>query len=211
MISRLSSLIVLAMLLIVSIVGYHMVKKQLTVEVYRRRLVALDQAYAALRTRYNQAVTRSAVTELLVHPTSVQIVIRTPEGVLETIQTPFDPNTEIYVDYALLDGRLWMRRVFDANTSPNAGVVINSALVNIDWDAASATYGKAAYRKLSPGRWVVSVTGDGSLGLAKIGPGNTIDLVASPPIQEYQPMETEVQAELETLRWSDVLKWLTPG
>lgn len=211
MISRLSSLIVLAMLLIVSITGYHVVKKQLTVDVYRRRLVALDQAYAALRTQYNQAVTRSAVTELLVHPASVQVVIRTPEGVLDTIRTPFDPNTEIYVDYALLDGRLWMRRVFDANTSPNAGVVINSALVNIDWEAARATYGKAAYRKLSPGRWAVTVTGDGSLGLAKIGPGDPIDLVASPPVQEYQPIETAVQAELETISWSEVLKWLTQG
>ncbi len=211
MISRLGSMVVLIILLIAGTVGYRLVKEQVTVDVYRRRLVTLDHAYGELRQQYNQAISRSAITELLVQDGRVRVIIRTPEGILETVDTPFDPEAEIYVDYALIDGRLWMRRVFDAHTSPQAGVVINPKLININWDSAGATHGKAAYRKLSPGRWAVTVTGDGSLGLTQVGPDDSVDLVTPPPIQDYQPIETEVRAEVEAIGWLDVVQWLTQG
>jgi len=31
------------------------------------------------------------------------------------------PDREVYADYVVLDGRLWIRRVFDAATAPEAG------------------------------------------------------------------------------------------
>jgi hypothetical protein len=95
------------------------------------------------------------------------VAIRDASGAVRTIETPFDPSREIYVDFVVLDGRLWIRRVFDDRTPPEQGVLIDPALAEIDWSEDEAAHGKATYRALGPGRWIVSVTGDGSLGLAR--------------------------------------------
>jgi hypothetical protein len=186
--------------------GYRLLEARIALDVYRERLSALSADYEALRHRYNEAVRRTAVTELVVEDGRVSVAIRTAEGVVETLPTPFDASSEIYVDYVLVDGRLWIRRIFDDGTPPGNAVVIDPTWAQVDWDAAGAAHGKAAYRRLGEGRWVVSVSGDGSLGLARVDPDATVELSPPPSIGEYRPIEEELGAALAQLRPAEVLR-----
>src|SRR5690554_4211377 len=56
---------------------------------------ALRQSYEQLRQTYNEAVAKTAVTELVVEDGTLCVTIRTAEGVDRTIPTPFDPSKEI--------------------------------------------------------------------------------------------------------------------
>lgn len=150
--------------------------------------VALQQDFAGLRDQYNDAVRRSAVTELLVEDGRLDVLIRTSEGVLKRIETSFDPQTEIYVDYAILDGRLWIRRLFDSYTPPESGLVIDPLVETIDWDQRPEGFGKAVYRSLRPGRWVITMTGNGSLGLARVSSDADVELTTQPPVKPFEPV-----------------------
>jgi hypothetical protein len=187
----------------------------LAADVYRDRLARLAGEHEALRTSYNDAVRRSAVTELLVRDGSLSVLVRTPgpEGsALREIETPFDPSREIYVDFAVLDGRLWIRRVFDERTPPSLGVVIDPELAQIEWAGAPGSgvrVGKAVYRSLSEGRWVVSVTGQGSLGLERVGPASDApgELIAAPTVQTFDELP-EADRQAAEIGWSDIWRWL---
>lgn len=196
MIARLLSLLLLLVLAGTGWLGFRLLEARLAADVYRERLAELAEAYEAVRTQYNEAVLATAVTELLVTEGSIEVSIRTAEGVLKTIPTPFDPSRELYVDYVVLNDRLWIRRVFDEETPPGDGVVVDPALVEIDWRADGASYGKATYRQLDPGRWVVTVTGDGSLGLARREEGEPVALSAPPPVREYPQIEDRVRSDI---------------
>lgn len=186
----------LAVLLLASVAAYHFARAQVEAEVYRDRLAAAGEQYESLRTRYNRAVSRTAVTELRVHDGRVDVVVKNAAGEVEVIPTSLDPNREVYVDYVVLDGRLWIRRVFDSATPPDQGQTIDSRLVNIDWDEKHLVYGKATYRRLAEGRWVVTVTGDGSLGLARRDEADTqpVDLATAPPVADFDAEEEAMAA-----------------
>jgi len=177
----------------------------LAADVYRARLEQVVGDYEALRGQYNQAVRRTAVTELIVADGRLSVAIRDAGGGIRTLETPFDPSREIYVDFVVLDGRLWIRRVFDDRTPPEAGVLIDPALAEIDWSAEGAAYGKATYRALAPGRWVVSVTGDGSLGLTRAREGVPAELAPAPPVRDFEPIESELGAALRELGPAEVM------
>jgi len=150
-------------------------------------LDTLGQRYDDLAERYDDAVRRTAVTELVVEEDgSLAVVIRDAAGELKRIETPFDPSAEIYVDYAVLDGRLWIRRVFDSYTPPGSAVVIDPVIGTIDWDQRPTGLGKAVYRSLTPGRWVITVTGNGSLGLARAADGDPVELTPQPAVRPYE-------------------------
>lgn len=192
-----------------TVLGYRMLLSDMTAEVYRDRLVQLEDEYETLRHNYNEAVRRTAVTELLVEEDSVCVVVRTAEGFVERFKTPFHPRNEIYVDYVVIDGRLVIRRVFDQHTAPSGGVVINPQLVEIDWPTGGeASVGKAAYRRLSPGRWAVTVTGDGSLGLAQVDDNVELELVASPEVRDYDEAQEAADANVDQIGAADVFKRL---
>ena len=150
--------------LAVSIVGYRLLRAQVAASVYRERLEEVARAYDALRSRYNEAVRRTAVTELVVRDGRLSVRVRNAAGLIREIPTPYDPSGEIYVDFVALDGRLYIRRVFDARTPPSEGLTIDGSLAQIDWDAPGADHGKAIYRRLGEGRWVISATGNGRSG-----------------------------------------------
>ena len=188
--------------------GFRLLEARVAAEIYRERVVELVASYEKLRSEYNEAVLRTAVTELLVADGSVEVSIRTAEGVLRTIPTPYDPDRELYVDYVVLDDRLWIRRVFDEDTPPGSGVVIDPSLVKVDWHAKGALHGKATYRKLDPGRWVVTVTGDGSLGLARSTNGEPAELSGPPPVRDYPQVEDSVRDALAALGPREVLEKL---
>ncbi len=188
--------------------SYRLVHARIEVEVYRNRLADLRRDYEGLRGEYNQAVRKTAVTELVVQDGALSVVIRTAAGDLEILETAFDPSLEIYVDFVVLDGRLWIRRVFDANTPPGEGLVVDPALVEVNWDSEAATLGKAAYRKLGDGRWVVTVTGEGALGLARREGEDPVELSPPPPIRDFMPVNAEIDHTLRDLSAAEIARAL---
>jgi hypothetical protein len=209
MLSRIASVLFVLFLGICGVGAYRLVEAQVAADVYRTRLAELARDYDQLRVRYDEAVRRTAVTELQVRDGALFVSIRTLDGQRETIPTPYDPSSEIYVDYAVIDGRLWIRRVFDAATPPEEALLIDSDLREIDWDAQGALHGKAAYRALSDGSWVVTVTGDGSLGLARAQGDQSLVLAAAPLIRRYDPVEAEVSDAMGGFGPGEVLRALT--
>jgi len=192
--------------------AYRLIRTDIIADVYRDRLAALGRDYESLRHHYNEAVKQTAVTELVVEKGRLSVIVRTIEGVRQTIETPFDPYSEIFVDYLVLDGRLWIRRVFDSQTPPDQGIVIDPHLQWVDWDAPGLAYGKAVYRRLEEGRWVVTMTGNGSLGLIKQTDKASTELAVPPPIQDYPPIEQEIADGIGRVGIADMLKKLiTPG
>jgi len=187
------------------LVTFGIKRSQMEVEVYRQRLRELSDEYEVLRQTYNDAVRQTAVTELVVKGNTLQVAICTADGAEKVIPTPFDPRQEIYVDYIVAGSRLWIRRVFDAHTPPSKGLLIDPQWTQIDWDTPSVRHGKAVYRRLDPGRWIISVTGDGALGLALQTPDEKATLVPSPPVRDYTQLETEVTEAVDRITNATVL------
>jgi hypothetical protein len=148
------------------------------------------------------------VNELRVRDGALRVVIRDATGAEHEIETPYDPAREIYVDFAILDGRLWIRRVFDAGTPPQEGLVIDPGLAQVDWSTDPSAHGKAAYRSLGEGSWVVSVTGDGSLGLAASPEDEIPELSPPPPVRDYEPLEESVDQRLRSIQPEEALRAL---
>jgi hypothetical protein len=209
---RISTWILMATLVVVlgvsAVAAYRVLESQIAADVYRERLAELERDYSLLRRQYNQVVRKTAVTELWVQDGLLSVTVRTADGATQTLPTPFDPAKEIYVDYVVLDGRLWIRRVFDQATPPDAGMLIDPELSDVDWEAEGASMGKAAYRELDEGRWVVTVTGDGSLGLAPSSEGEIRELSAPPIIRDYAPVDEQVEAALRELGAAEIVRTL---
>ena len=205
---RITGIASVVLVCVAGFVGYQLIEANLKADIYRDRLTALADDYDQLRETYNQAVRRTAVTELVVDDGKLCVSIRNAEGVVKSIPTPFDPSGEVYVDYVVLDGRLWVRRVFDAKTPPSEGVVIDPNMQEVAWDDQAATHGKAVYRQLGEGRWIVSVTGDGSLGLARATGSDPVDLTSTPDVRDYEPISQQAQNEVDRIGPTDVMKRL---
>ena len=191
---------------VLGVAGYRVAHERLAGEVYRQRLHQVAGELEELRDRYNRAVRRSAVTELLVRDGSLSVVIRTPEGVLDEVPTAVDPAREVYVDYVVKDGRLWIRRVFDDQTAPENATVIDPSLVDLDWEAASLEHGQAVYRRFQDGRWLVTVTGSGSLGLRRVGDAEELNLETRPLVEPFDPVEKQADRAVDAIGLDDVLR-----
>jgi hypothetical protein len=191
-----------------TVTGYRVARSQVAMDVYQQRLAELTADYDMLRDQYNEAVRRTAVTELLVDDDRLTVVVRTAAGELKRIETSYDPLSEVHVDYLVIDGRLWIRRVYDDNTPPREGVLIDPNLAYVDWHDPAVRYGKTTYRVLSEGRWVVTVTGDGSLGLAPVDPEEAVELAGPPEVRDYEQIEAEARNAMEQVGIGDVLRRL---
>lgn len=192
------------------VLGFRFVRAELEARVYRERLDQLAADYESLRATYNEAVRRSAVTELIVRGKTLAVRVRTSAGILREIPTPYDPTGEVYVDYVVIDGRLWIRRLFDANTPPGQGMVVDPDRALVDWDQPGAGHGKAVYRRLDEGRWVVTISGDGSLGLARAS-GAEGDLVHAPEIKRYDEATADADAAARGISAGDVFRQVLTG
>ena len=208
MMNRIGNVAAVVLLGVAGFVGYRLIEANLKADIYRDRLTELADDYDQLRQTYNQAVRKTAVTELVVEDGKLSVSIRNARGVVKQTPTPFDPSGEVYVDYVVLDGRLWVRRVFDAKTPPSEGVIVEPELAEVGWDDPKLAHGKAVYRRLSEGRWVVTVTGDGSLGLAKATGDQPVDLTATPPVRNFQPVDEQARAEVDRIGPGDVVRRL---
>jgi hypothetical protein len=204
--AKITAIAGVAVLGVLGVAGYRIAHERLAGEVYRQRLHEVAEERDELRERYNRAVRRSAVTELLVDDGSLSVVIRTPEGVLDRVETEVDPAREVYVDYVVKDGRLWIRRVFDDRTAPEDATVIDPSLVDLDWQARSLEHGQAVYRRFEEGRWLVTVTGSGSLGLRRVGDREELALEARPLIEPFEPAEAEADRAIDAISLGDVLR-----
>lgn len=200
------SLAVLAAAGVTGMFGLELIRARAEREVYRDRLQSLSTDYKVLSDRYNDAVRRTAVTELVVKEGALSVAVRTARGEVERIDTPYDPKGEIYVDFALIDGRVWIRRVFDAQTPPMFATVVDPSIAEIDWDEGGARYGKAVYRSLSEGRWVVTVSGSGAIELARASDQQTpIALAAPPRVMEFSEVEAQAERESDKIGWRELL------
>lgn len=181
-------------------------RSQARSELYQARLRELATRYTELADVYNAAVRKTAVTELVVSEGKLTVRVRTADGVLMDVETPYNPASEIYVDYAVLDGRVWIRRVFDEHTPPSEATVIDPKLADIDWDLEGLKLGKAVYRSLSDGRWVVSVSGNGSLGLTRLADGvSDAQLIHAPTVVEFEQIEAQVDEAIEKISAGQLL------
>jgi hypothetical protein len=209
MTNKLLALLLIGVLVLIGATGYRLVRSQVAADVYRQRLTRLSDQYSQLQNQYNDAVRKTAVTELLVKDGRLSVIVRDEGTVLREVQTPFDPSDEIYVDYVVIDGRLWIRRVFSESVPAKEGVTISPEWAAVDWDAANAKLGKAVYRSLSEGRWRITVTGDGSLGLAKADRAlKPTEMEHAPRLGEFEPIEKQLDQQLDELTWSDVARRL---
>ncbi|MEO1008695.1 MAG: hypothetical protein AAFX79_09015 [Planctomycetota bacterium] len=186
-------------------------KADIRAGIYRDKLLAMSQDLAALRDQYNAAVAQTAVTELVVEGGEISVRVRDGVGVDREIPTPFDPSREIYVDYAVLDGRLWIRRVFDDRTPPLDGVVIDPELAEVDWDGEGAQVGKAVYRSLGEGVWQISVTGQGALGLVRVDEDERPPLQEAPEVASFETIEAEAREEQARITFGDLWRHLFGG
>jgi hypothetical protein len=189
---------------VVSIVGLRFAKADAANQVYQSRLRQLSTDYQSLASHYNEAVRQTAITELVVKDRKVTVQIRTIEGTDETIETTANADKEIYVDFALIEGRLWIRRVFDSDTPPSRATIINPKIAEIDWDSESALVGQAVYRRLDEGRWVVHAGGDGALALTKVDDDQMVSLSPPPSVKGYDEIQSQVDDELAKVTWRDV-------
>ena len=198
----------LALAVVVTYLGFRVVRADLTAAVYRQKLTELAKEHEAVVEQYNRAVRRTAVTELVVRDGKVSVAIRTADGVVQSFDTSANPAREVYVDYAVLDGRLWIRRVFDAATPPERGTVIDPQIAEVNWDDAPAAQGQAVYRSLGEGRWVVSVSGDGALGLVRAPDDEPALLTHRPELGDFSEIQAQADREAKSITLADVLDLL---
>ena len=208
MMNRIVLLLSALLLGALSLAGYQWARASVASDVYRDRLADIQHEYAQLADEYNQAVTPKPVTELLVEGGEISVIIRDGDGEERTIPTRFRAEREVFVDYALIEGRLLIRRIFDEDTAPKYATLIDDALLEVDWDAPGAMYGKAIYRRLEDGRWVVSVTGDGSLGLKRLEPDGERELSRHPTVREYAPVDAPDAEDTQRIGAGDVWRHL---
>lgn len=190
---------------VAGLLGYQVMRDHVAADVYLERYTALSEENQQLVEQYNRAVTRTAVTELVIADGHVTVNVRTADNRVEAHPIDADPAHPIYVDYVVKDGRLLIRRVFDSRSAPDDAGVIDSDLLNLDWNDPSIRHGQAIYRQLSDGRWIVTVSGDGALSLAKVDPATEVDLLPAPEIDQYDPVE-ETKRQLEDISPLDVFR-----
>ncbi|NDV60926.1 hypothetical protein G0Q06_00505 [Puniceicoccales bacterium CK1056] len=195
-------------LLTVAIVlgGYFWMREEITSRIYREKLDFLASQYSALAEQYNAAVRQSAITELEVTADAVAVLVRTVDGSIRRVPTPFSPKEELYVDYVVGNGRIWIRRVFDASTPPGRALVIDPIWKTVDWESPELSYGKAIYRTLQPGIWSIQVNGSGALSLERVDSSRVAVLQASPEIRTYEEMQIALDAEVKSIGTEDFWK-----
>ena len=188
----------------ICVCGYFWVREEVTSRIYRQKIETLAADYSALADQYNHAVRQSAITELEVDEDSVAVLIRTVDGAVKRIETAYDPRKEIFIDYIVGRGRIWIRRVFDQSTPPEAALVIDPVWENVDWDSNEVKFGKVIYRSLSPGIWTIQVSGNGSLNLEPSAAANTDSLVSAPPIQSFEEIKLALDEEVRSITLADI-------
>jgi hypothetical protein len=210
-IKLLSRLAVIAVVGAAGLFGYQLLRADLAAEVYRERLEGLAGEYEALRGTFNEVVAKTAVTEILVREGRVSLRVADARGGVALLETPYTNAAEIHVDYVIVGGRLLIRRIYDEHTPPSGAFLVDAALADVDWDSPAARHGTTIYRALDEGRWVITVSANGSLDLSRAGEAETVELAAEPPVRQYDQIETEARRTIEGIGPGEVLRRLLGG
>lgn len=200
---RVTTLLSIVLLAGAGFLGYQVLRNGVAADVYHDRLVELNDDHHELIEQYNQAVTRTAVTELVVKDGTVCVNVRTADGQVDEHPVDADPAHEIYVDYVVKGNRLLIRRVFDSRSAPDDSGLIDSDLLDLDWSDPTLKHSQAISRRFTDGRWIVTVSGDGALALAKVDSDVTVDLLRAPKIEDFDPVEA-TQQEVKQITPADV-------
>lgn len=193
--------------------GYQWARASVAQDIYRDRLVMLQDEYRALAEQYNQAVTPRPVTELLVEDGRVCVIVRKGEELIR-VPTDFDVRkNEVYVDYILADQRLLIRRVFEFHPTravpPDKVVYVDKDLLEVDWDPQRVPFGKSlSFSRREDGRYIISVTGDGSLGLKQVAEDEPVALQTRPSVKEFDPIDERARQDVEAIGFGDVWRYL---
>ncbi|MEO1511744.1 MAG: hypothetical protein AAFU70_06710, partial [Planctomycetota bacterium] len=83
---------------VVAFFGLGLVRAQTEREIYRDKVRELATTYESLRDQYNDAVRRTSVTELVVEEGELSVSVRGAGGEVRRVETPYNPEREIYVD-----------------------------------------------------------------------------------------------------------------
>ena len=195
----------------VIICGFFWLREEVTSRIYRQKLESLAMEYAALADQYNHAVRESAITELEVTAESITVLIRTVDGKVRRIPTPLSPGREVFIDYLVGNGRIWIRRIFDAGTPPEKGFVIDPIWESVDWKSREVDYGKAIYRSLDPGIWSIQVSGNGALSLEKAEASNPDALVVDVKIRSFEEIRLDLDKEAQSITLKDIWQFCLSG
>lgn len=195
------------MLCLVVAAGLVFSRAQVETEIYRQRLVDLHGEFETLAGQFDRVVQRSAVTELEVIDGRINVLIRSANGVLECIPTRFSAADTIHVDFLVRDGRLWIRRIYDDQTPPEKGQVIDPQWAVVDWRDPKVTRGQTIYRgQLEDGRWVINVSGSGSMELVRVGPNEPHELVFAPQLLDAEELTRSIVDARKGVTTVDVLR-----
>jgi len=66
--------------------------------------------------------------------------------------------------------------------------------------------GKAVYRKLTEGRWLVTVTGNGSLGLERARREAVVLLSPAPPVADFAAVRQDLDRAQAGVSWFALLQ-----
>jgi hypothetical protein len=194
--------------------AYRYAQAMFAEDLYRQRISALVKDYESLRSSFNAAVKKTAVTELLVNDDgSICVVFVNMDGSEVVQPTKFRMGSEVFVDFVVIDGRLFLRRVFDENTKPSEALVINPELQKVEWQSGKIAGGSAPYTQINKtGRWVVNVNGTGALEIRHTDEkAPRTPLVATPAVKDFSTVDKELDAQLEQITAADVLKSIFGG
>lgn len=203
-------------LVIILIVGYHFIKARMMVKHYREGVAEITAKYQTLvdeynvaadkfnqlKTRYNEVLARTIVTELKVEDKKCSVILSNSEGVIVELPVELNLDKEVFVDYILFGNRLFIRRVFDSGTAPErAEDIFREQKVRdympqeIDWADPQFRHGKSIYRKLGEGSWMITVTGGGALDIDRKENVPHLDFISPLEgvwIKEFDPESGEV-------------------
>jgi hypothetical protein len=211
MMRRLGQVVFVGVLALAVLLGYNVVRSNIAADLYRDRLREAVKENEVLRQTFNEAVKKTVVTELVVNEDdTVCVVFVSADNTEHVVPTPFRKGAEVFVDFIVQDGKLFLRRVFDEDTKPREALFINPDLQTVDWKkGVEGPRGSAAYAQLNQnGRWVVNVTGNGALELKKADDNAPRQpLVNLPPVREYPVIEKEMNTKVDEIGPKDV--WQT--
>lgn len=190
-------LLAAAIVLALGALAFQWIKTGIQRDAYRVRLGDLERRHNALVADYNQAVARTAVCEVRQRGGKLSVVTATADGRREEIPLSFDPTREIHFDFVCLGDRLRLRRVYDDQTAPMNGVLIESQLAHVDWARHASDRGLTLYRTVEEGTYALKVSGTGALTLEAVPTSATDQLVREPELRRHDPVEKLENADAE--------------
>ncbi|MEM8549534.1 MAG: hypothetical protein AAGF10_01980 [Verrucomicrobiota bacterium] len=204
----LTLLLVLALGAVAMSFGFKLARAHMAEDIYRQRLTHLAEDYANLRADYERALQQSLVTELLVEDGQVSVSYLRQDGQQVELLTPLNANREIYVDFFVQGNRVGIRRIFDSSMAPEAAIVLDEPWDLLAQEDDETAFGRAVYRRLKEGRWAVTMTGNGSLGLEPARDNGPLLLNEPPPLVTPEIALSEGDEAIDAIALEDVVSWL---